>query len=60
MAGPRSGAVRRFTISPERISGDRVVFDGIDSKIFDTVFRNSTKFVDETTIEFVAQDGRRL
>ena len=39
---------------------DRVVFDGIDSKIFDTVFRNSTKFVDETTIEFVAQDGRRF
>lgn len=39
---------------------DRVVFDGIDSKIYDTVFRNSTKFVDETSIEFVAQDGRRF
>jgi hypothetical protein len=39
---------------------DRVVFDGIDSKIYDTVFRNSTKFIDETTIEFVAQDGRRF
>jgi hypothetical protein len=37
---------------------DRVIFDGIDSKICDTVFRNSTKFIDETSIEFVAQDGR--
>jgi len=39
---------------------DRVVFDGFDSKIYDTVFRNSTKYVDETTIEFVVQDGRRF
>ncbi|HYL83765.1 MAG TPA: hypothetical protein VE263_06000 [Candidatus Angelobacter sp.] len=39
---------------------DRVVFDGQDSKIYDTVFRNSTKFIDETTIEFVVQEGRRF
>jgi hypothetical protein len=39
---------------------DRVIFDGMESKLYDNVFRRSVKFVDETTIEFVAQDGQRL
>ncbi len=39
---------------------DRVIFDGMESKLYDKVFRNSVKFVGETTIEFVAQDGRRF
>ncbi len=39
MAGPRSGAVRRFTISPERISGDRVVFDAAESRHLVRVLR---------------------
>ncbi len=39
---------------------DRVVFDGVETKLYDSVFRNSTKRVDETTIEFVARDGRRF
>jgi hypothetical protein len=39
---------------------DRVIFDGMESKLYDSVFRRSVKFVDEATIEFVAQDGRRL
>jgi hypothetical protein len=39
---------------------DRVVFDGMESKLYDSVFRRSVKFVDETTIEFVARDGQRF
>ena len=39
MAGPRSGAVRRFTISPERISGDRVVFDAAETRHLVRVLR---------------------
>ncbi len=39
---------------------DRVIFDGMESKLYDTVLRHSAMFVDEATIEFVAQDGRRL
>ncbi len=39
---------------------DRVIFDGMESRLYDNVFRGSVRLLDETTIEFVAQDGRRL
>ena len=39
MAGPPSGAVRRFTISPERISGDRVAFDAAETRHLVRVLR---------------------
>lgn len=39
---------------------DRVIFDGLEGKLYDAVFRRSAKAIDDQTIEFVAQDGRRF
>ncbi|PYM90419.1 MAG: 16S rRNA (uracil(1498)-N(3))-methyltransferase [Candidatus Rokuibacteriota bacterium] len=38
-AGPRSSSVRRFTIAPERLDGDRVVFDRDESHHLARVLR---------------------
>src|SRR5688572_16435240 len=38
-AGPRWSAVRRFTISPERITGDRVAFDAAETRHLVRVLR---------------------
>lgn len=39
---------------------DRVVFNGLATKLYDTVFRGSVELIDEKTIEFTAQDGPRF
>lgn len=39
---------------------DRVIFDGLDGKLYDSVFRHSLKAIDDHNIEFVAQDGQRF
>jgi hypothetical protein len=39
---------------------DRVIFDGLEGKLYDSVFRGSVKAIDDHNIEFVAQDGRRF
>ncbi len=39
---------------------DRVIFDALEGKLYDAVFRNSTRFIDEQTVEFVARDGKRF
>ena len=39
---------------------DRVVFQGLDTRLFDNVFRGSVDALDDQTIQFVAQDGMRL
>jgi len=39
---------------------DRVIFDGLEGKLYDSVFRGSIKAIDERNIEFVAQDGQRF
>lgn len=39
---------------------DRVIFDGLEGKLYDSVFLHSLKSIDDSTIEFVAQDGRRF
>jgi len=40
-------------------SGERdvVVVDGMEGKYYDSVFRGSTKFIQDDTIEYIAQDG---
>jgi hypothetical protein len=39
---------------------DRVIFDGLEGKLYDSVFRHSIKAIDDRNIEFVAQDGQRF
>lgn len=39
---------------------DRVIFDGLEGKLYDSVFRHSLKAIDDRNIEFVAQDGQRF
>ncbi len=39
---------------------DRVIFDGLEGKLYDSVFRHSIKAIDDHNIEFVAQDGQRF
>ncbi|MBZ5679714.1 MAG: hypothetical protein LAO24_06390 [Acidobacteriia bacterium] len=39
---------------------DRVVFNGLETKLYDDVFSRSVEFVDDQTIDFVAQDGQRF
>ena len=39
---------------------DRVIFDGLEGKLYDAVFHHSVKAIDEQSIEFVAQDGHRF
>jgi len=43
-------------------SGDRdvVVVDGMEGKYYDTVFRGSTKFIQDDVIEYIAQDGGKF
>jgi hypothetical protein len=39
---------------------DQVVFDGMEGLYYDDVFRNSTRFLEDHAIEFVAKEGQRL
>src|SRR6266478_632977 len=39
---------------------DRVIFDGLEGKLYDSVFRGSVKAIDERSIEFVAQNGSQF
>lgn len=39
---------------------DRVIFNGFEGRLYDDVFLRSTKFIDEQSIEFIAQDGLRF
>jgi hypothetical protein len=43
-------------------SGDRdtVVVDGMEGKYYDSVFRGSTKFIQDDTIEYLARDGGKF
>lgn len=39
---------------------DRLVFSGAATRLFDNVFSGSVEWIDDGTIEFVAQDGLRI
>ncbi|MGI9101605.1 MAG: hypothetical protein ACR2IF_04085 [Terriglobales bacterium] len=39
---------------------DRTVLDGKEGKLYDNVFRYSTKFIDDQTVEYVAQQGQQF
>jgi hypothetical protein len=39
---------------------DQVVIDGMEGKLYDVVFRNSTKFIQDDTVEFIAKDGSKF
>ena len=39
---------------------DRVVVNGVATRLYDNVFGGSLKLVDDQTVEFVAQDGLRF
>lgn len=41
-------------------SRDRVVFNGLETRLYETVFRGSVDLIDDQTIEFVAQDCQRF
>ncbi len=43
-------------------SGDRdvVVVDGMEGKYYDSVFRGSTKFIQDDVVEYIAQDGGKF
>ena len=41
-------------------SRDHVVFNGLQTKLYDDVFSGSVDFVDDQTVEFVAQDGQKF
>ena len=39
---------------------DQVVIDGMEGKLYDSVFRDSTKFIQDDTVEYIAQDGGKF
>ncbi len=49
-----------YTVVGAEGQRDRVVFNGLETKLYDNVFRRSVEFIDDQTIEFVAQDGPRF
>ena len=49
-----------YTVIGAQGDQDRVIFNGRESKLYDNVFRGSPEFVDDQTIEFVAQDAQRF
>ena len=55
-----NGRNAHYTVVGAAGNRDRVVFNGLDTRLYDNVFRGSLTFVDEQTIEFVAQDGSRV
>ena len=55
-----NGQGHHYTVVGAEGNRDRVVFDGLETRLYDNVFRGSLTFVDEQTIEFVAQDGSRV
>lgn len=55
-----SGRSHHYVVVGAEGNRDRVVFNGLDTRLYDNVFRGSVEFVDDQTIEFVAQDGSRI
>lgn len=49
-----------YEVRGARGDRDLVVFDGMEGLLYDAVFRNSTKFIDDTSIEFVAREGQKF
>jgi hypothetical protein len=55
-----NGKHSSYVVAGAEGNKDRVIFDGLEGKLYDSVFRRSAKAIDDQTIEFVAQDGRRF
>jgi hypothetical protein len=49
-----------YTVVGAEGNHDRVVFNGRESKLYDNVFNGSVEFVDDQTIEFVAQNDQKF
>jgi hypothetical protein len=56
----RQGKGYHYTVIGAEGSRDRVVFNGLETKLYDSVFGGSLEFIDDRTLEFVAQDGQRF
>ncbi len=53
---------KHFFYEVQGAKGDRdlVVFDGMEGLLYNDVFRNSTKFLEDKVIEFIAREGQKF
>jgi hypothetical protein len=49
-----------YTVLGAEGNRDRVVFDGLETRLYDHVFTGTLKRINDRTIRFVAQDGLRI
>lgn len=54
------GGRYHYTVIGAEGNRDRLVFNGLQTKLYDNVFRGTPEFLDDQTVEFVAQDGQRF
>ncbi len=54
------GARYHYIVIGAERDRDRLVFNGLETKLYDNVFRGTPEFLDDQTLEFVAQDGQRF